>query len=417
MVLAMAWRANVGAFALVAVTAGCSLTSLDELTRGAPPRDDAGAAGIGGTNGAGGSAGASGSGGGALPGGPCPEDGAYACAGRAQNRVVECVNGYWRLATECRNGQLCDSSAPPSVADRCKSPVADCLGQDPGSTLCIGADLVRCGPDLVTTETLDTCGSAQLCLLATEDQCAACTDGEYRCTGATLERCATDHAGFVTVDTCSSTDLCNAGAGACTSTTCVTNQYRCTNDTLERCNSALDGFDVVEQCGSGLCDATGGECDVCVPGTKSCKSSTETRSCSSDGQTYTDTTCAAQTPTCTGQGVCTCADEPASVTCSGKCGTVTNNCGNDVACGDCTGTLTCGGAGTPNVCGEPGGGELCDLCDNHPDCPLYEPQQFQSCQDSITTCYYHCGQVGGETAYLCIFSTWDSPGKRTCPVK
>src|SRR5690348_11433575 len=57
--------------------------------------------------------------------------------------------------------------------------------------------------------------------------------------------------------------------------------------------------------------------------------------------------------TCGGGGkpnVCGCIDN--GTACQGKnCGSLTNNCGQQVSCGKCTAPNTCGGGGTANQCG------------------------------------------------------------------
>jgi len=49
---------------------------------------------------------------------------------------------------------------------------------------------------------------------------------------------------------------------------------------------------------------------------------------------------------------CVCRSDDAAATCTGRCGTVQDNCGRAVDCGNtCSGTDTCGGGGAANVCG------------------------------------------------------------------
>ncbi|MFL6043169.1 MAG: Hint domain-containing homing endonuclease [Gaiellales bacterium] len=51
-------------------------------------------------------------------------------------------------------------------------------------------------------------------------------------------------------------------------------------------------------------------------------------------------------------GRCVCRSDDAAGTCTGRCGTVQDNCGRAVDCGNtCAGTDTCGGGGAANVCG------------------------------------------------------------------
>jgi hypothetical protein len=318
-----------GAILFGLLLAGCSTGSMGSLkakgSAGAGgAAGDAGAgldgtAGTGGTGGVGAGGNTTGGAGGSTVGAPCTPDGSFACAGPAQARVVQCASGTWHKAAECTNGQLCDSSLPATDANRCATPVADCLGQAPGSIVCAGAERVKCGPDLVSTTTLASCDSAELCLLGSGDQCAACKDGEYRCTGPTLEKCSAGHTSFVTVQTCQSDALCNAGARTCTTAACISGQYQCSGAMLEKCNASQSGFSSVQTClSASLCDATNGQCDVCVPGAMSCKTGSTSRVCNPDGQGYKNTLCPANTPSCTGQGVCVC--------------TVNSTCGYGYAC-------------------------------------------------------------------------------------
>jgi hypothetical protein len=49
---------------------------------------------------------------------------------------------------------------------------------------------------------------------------------------------------------------------------------------------------------------------------------------------------------------CVCLSDDAAATCTGRCGTVQDNCVRAVDCGNtCSGTDTCGGGGAANVCG------------------------------------------------------------------
>lgn len=421
------------------VVAGCSLRSLDELTQGAAPiaaagagdftSADAGRAGAatqsGGAGGKGAASGTESGGAGGSAGAPslepdfigctAEEKGHTRCAGQAQDGVLRCDGARWVLdaALSCEFGQLCDSGAPPTTVNRCKSPVAECIGRTPGSIVCgaagtAGVPRLRCGVDLVSTELLTTCADRAQCLNGSGATCAVCFDGEFRCSGAQLEECKADFSGFALKETCKTVALCNAGAGACTTSTCIADSVRCTAaGVLEKCNAGETAWEFTTNCGAGLCDAKGGQCFQCVSGDKRCaKGAVE----SCVGGFWQSSSCGTGL-TCVGAGVCQCVDEPSSTTCSGKCGTQTNNCGKSVSCSTCCapdsttctgkcGTVTnncgqqvaCGGCGTDQTCS----GNSCTC--NPISCGLYDCGTVSNACGSA-----NCG--GCPVNYTCVGNT------------
>src|SRR5207237_7014422 len=113
-----------------------------------------------------------------------------------------------------------------------------------------------------------------------------------------------------------------------------------------------NGFDFVATCQPGLCDANGKQCDVCVPGTKSCANGSTSQTCSADGQAQTPSACRAGTPyctngqcvECTGTAQCPTPINPCLLaTCSANaCGT-TANTGASCSLPNATASCTSGG--------------------------------------------------------------------------
>src|SRR5207342_1970885 len=81
--------------------------------------------------------------------------------------------------------------------------------------------------------------------------------------------------------------LCDAPGGQCD--ICTPNTNTCSNLTLNHCSS--DGQAIQSQNCPNVCDATMGQCDSCVAGTARCSNNILYK-CASDGQSETTTTCA-----------------------------------------------------------------------------------------------------------------------------
>lgn len=301
-----------------------------------------GASGTGGTGGVGPSAGSP------SPGSePCSEPDAIRCddSAAAERSRCDATSERWLATTACENGEVCDRRDAS-----CKPVVAACVGAAPGDVVCSGSDRHTCGPDLVSSE-VQTCADAAHCQAAAGSSCATCIDGEHSCDGVSLRVCNATHDGWGEVMTCASSALCNAAAGQCTSAVCVEDQHRCVGDQLQVCNSTQTDFVPEEACDSGLCDATGGQCDVC--NANSCVNRTTRVVCSRDGQTRTKQSCPTGTPVCVNQGACVECSAPSDCT-AAPCTFATcsaNRCGsrNQPAGTACGTNGVCNGAGT---CGE-----------------------------------------------------------------
>jgi alpha-tubulin suppressor-like RCC1 family protein len=142
---------------------------------------DPGAGGAVGSGGITGSAGTLGSGGGAGtggpgPGDPCDEPDALACDGAAQRRRLRCEDGEWVGNGTCGSGDNCDSPT-----GTCLPIVANCDGRAPGHLYCDTNEVRRCGPDLVTSISVEACGVGPVCRDRTEG--AACMHTTFLAAG------------------------------------------------------------------------------------------------------------------------------------------------------------------------------------------------------------------------------------------
>ena len=99
-------------------------------------------------------------------GGSCSTEGATFCAGQAQSFQLSCQSGVWTLVSDCSAGENCDTSPGPTQGT-CQPIVAACASAAAGDLVCLGSSIVKCGPDLVTTTVMETCGGSS----------SACFDG------------------------------------------------------------------------------------------------------------------------------------------------------------------------------------------------------------------------------------------------
>jgi sulfatase modifying factor 1 len=117
-----------------------------------------GASGTG-TSSSSGSGGASGTGMVGALGGLCPQAGVLACAGNAQKSKLICgPEGKWATNGTCDGDELCDTTVGGDQGT-CKPVVAACAGKSPADVVCDKTKRVKCGPDRVTTEEVETCPS------------------------------------------------------------------------------------------------------------------------------------------------------------------------------------------------------------------------------------------------------------------
>lgn len=84
--------------------------------------------------------------------GACTVVGKTVCEGVAASGRLSCDGSKWQPGAVCPDGELCDSGS-----GACAKIVAECAAVKPGDSVCRGDMLLKCGPDLVTTDAGKTC--------------------------------------------------------------------------------------------------------------------------------------------------------------------------------------------------------------------------------------------------------------------
>jgi EGF-like domain len=339
--------------------------------------DKGGAGGASGAGGAGGAmivafSGQSGSGGGSSGGAggaggtpppkrePCEANGAVRCAASGVAGARErCAVTQWQPEASCAADEVCSDRPQPGA---CQKVAAVCKGSA-GKSVCDSAGVMYDCDELGVITDRRACTSVRHCQPGVEKRmCLNCIPGEYRCSGADLERCVEDGQAFAMEKRCDTAALCNAVAGDCTTATCKPMQYVCQADKLRQCNADQTALMDVSQCQPGWCDAAGGQCDVCAPGSKGCDGNT-VMTCNAQGQGSTREDCPPEKSLCVGMGQCvecaTADDCPDPGACKERyCNTGTGKCaprnaadGGMCSSGDVTGTCSRGS---------------CDLCSPNP---------------------------------------------------
>jgi hypothetical protein len=231
-----------------------------------------------------------------------------------------------------------DSENASSASDVSQATSGPCAGQQ-GGAVCDGAVLHTCN-DVGESANTETCGNDALCQVgAAVSACAQCVPDTFLCEAEKLKQCSLDGQ-WVEKETCASAALCQEAAGACTEMVCMPDMPTCSSDgsTLRVCNS--DGSDFAQQqpCGAGLCDASAGRCNKCMPGSKTCSGNALT-TCSTDGQEMTATECVpsggdCSTATCR-NSACVPGIKPISSACSGGKCDATGRCVACITSSDC----------------------------------------------------------------------------------
>jgi len=148
----------------------------------------------------------------------------------------------------------------------------------------------------------------------------------------------------------------SSGGGMGGAGVCKPGDFRCTGDDLETCTVDGSGFKKVITCPvAGLCDAAGGQCDVCNPGTAKCADATTLTNCSPDGQSNSPTMCGGNEPFCMADPK---GDHCAACLKDNDCGAPASDC--ELA--TCSADGTCGKTSVAKdmACGAPGQGGKCD---------------------------------------------------------
>jgi cysteine-rich repeat protein len=131
------------------------------------PGGFAGAGGIAGMAGLAGFAGMAGFAGGPMLGDPCTINGELRCHGYAQKLTLRCDGGFWRANGTCALNMNCDSR------NGVCTPIAmECVNRAPLQRFCRSDELVQCGVDNVTVDSLEMC--AGRCVEDTMAMTATC---------------------------------------------------------------------------------------------------------------------------------------------------------------------------------------------------------------------------------------------------
>jgi hypothetical protein len=232
-----------------------------------------------------------------------------------------------------------------------------CRGSE-GKAVCGDkGELTVCNPDgTIDTKSSMTCKSTRHCQagLAT-NTCAVClANEEHHCEGGALQVCAQDGRSFQKVKDCPTAALCSESAGECLMGVCSPNKVTCEANTLLTCNAAGTAYASMADCGSGTCDATGGDCNQCDPGRKTCDATAKVvLTCNADGQASAMTRCPG-TQRCAGAGLCVACLGDADCGAGNKC--ERNQC---VCAPQCAGK-ECGSDGCTGNCGPCTGGTTCE---------------------------------------------------------
>lgn len=320
----------------------------------------------------------------------CSTEGMIRCGVADPSLREKCSNGAWVPVSGCASGETCasDGSCRP-VVDLCRSNAGEAVCDSQGAML-------LCNEDASATP-LERCMSSALCRAGLPGRaCATCIPNEHRCTGVRLDVCSSDGMNFAPVQDCETAGLCNAMLGRCTSAVCDPNKRSCMGNTLVTCNA--DGTDFTNQtvqCGSGMCDSTGGDCNICQPGEKRCDGPSA-QTCDATGQGYTASPCS--TGHCTGAGSCVACTEdshcPSNDPCKTASCTSDNRCSarNAVDGTSCVDLLSLG-----NVCI----GGICVECADNGDCGTLAPV----CDTSRNRCVQCLTEADCPSSATCSFNS------------
>lgn len=116
---------------------------------------------------------------------PCKNVGELACAGHVQKVKLICgPDMKWQSNGMCGAGEFCDAVAS-AFQGTCLPVASGCNDAMPGDVVCNGLERIRCGPDLVTKDTLETCP-----YLCTSAACTGmCVPTSKQCLGNLPQTC------------------------------------------------------------------------------------------------------------------------------------------------------------------------------------------------------------------------------------
>jgi cysteine-rich repeat protein len=210
-----------------------------------------GFAGMGGVSGMAGFAGMAGMGAGPMLGDPCTVNGELRCHGFAQKLTLRCDGGFWRANGTCALNMNCDSR------NGVCTPIAmECVNRAPLQRFCRGDELVQCGVDNVTVDSLEMCvGRCVEDMMAATASCAppncgdgrvqspeACDDGNMSSTDDCTIACANAACGdgfvWATRETCD--DFNTVGRDGC-SPVCLKEPRAVSAGSTSACALAANG--------------------------------------------------------------------------------------------------------------------------------------------------------------------------------
>jgi hypothetical protein len=199
---------------------------------------------------------------------PCTNEGALACEGNAQKERLGCDGTQWLSITSCSGNDNCDTR-PGNTAGSCEPIVLGCEDKNPGDLACRDLEVIRCGPDLVTSTEEDACSAeTEIC---EDGACVRCVAGTANCDDNAAD-CETDLEAVGSCGTtCDDVVACanENGTAACSSAVCV---MECALGFAD-CSGRNDGCETdltsTATCGESCTDRI--ECDllsggICVNG-------------------------------------------------------------------------------------------------------------------------------------------------------
>jgi hypothetical protein len=221
------------------------------------------------------------------------------CSGPDQTILQQCKGDRWTTVDSCASATLCTASIEAASSADAGTTAPKCMapGCTPaGAYECDGNALLRCPPNQLAWDPVDTCQSAALCAQSVADpagtatrgdKCAAavCSPaGSYLCTGQVLEECSDDLTRLSTVQTCVAPLECNATLATCQA--CNPGDYECNGTDLQQCAPDATWKLVAKCASSATCDALNGQCKTpaCAPGAFKCEASGVPASSSTAGE-------------------------------------------------------------------------------------------------------------------------------------
>ena len=230
---------------------------------------------------------------------------------------------------KCCNGTTCCTSSQVCTGNGCCTPISICPANACGNVPNGCGGTINCG-----TCPVETCKSAS----CTENICVYSnqTNGQPGNNCASPRKCCNGTC-------CATGQICNTAA---TPPACCTPISICPANACGSISNGCGGTINCGDCPAVVCKSVACTDHQCVY-TNTADGGTTT-GCSTNGKKCCKGQCCTSGQVCTGEGCCT--PHSKSTTCNGKCGTVTNNCGQQVVCDACA-VQTCKTSScTENIC-------------------------------------------------------------------